>query len=78
MLSPDPHVNDCWRYIGPGPAHGILQRIVLSDAHEIVTVQESPLPRFSWAGIPEEFQKLFVFIVGPAPSWNRGGDLSFI
>lgn len=71
-------VNDCWRFIGPGPAHGILQRIVLNDAHEIVTVQESSFPRFSWLGSAEDFRKFFRFIVGPAPSWDRGGDLTFI
>jgi hypothetical protein len=52
-----------------------LQRIVFNDPHEIITVQESPLPRFSWLGAPDEFLKLFVFIVGPAPSWNRGGGV---
>ena len=65
-------VNDCWRYVGPGPAHGILQRIVLHDVHEIVSVQESPLPRFSWLGSVDDFLKFFRFVVGPAPSWDRG------
>jgi hypothetical protein len=66
-----PAVNDCWRYTGPGPAHGILQRIVLLEPHEVVSVQESPFPRFSWLGSVEDFQRFFVFIVGPAPMWDR-------
>lgn len=71
MITPDPVVNYCYRFVGPGPAHGILQRVVLLDPHEVVSVQESSEPRFSWAGTVEDFKKFFVFIVGPAPSWDR-------
>jgi hypothetical protein len=69
-----PRINDCWRYVGPGPAHGILQRIVLNDNKEIVSVQECSEPRFSWSGAVADFLKQFVFIVGPAPSWTRGAN----
>lgn len=66
-----PIAGHCFRYIGPGRANGILQRVVLADAHEVVCVQESLLPNYSWLGTLEDFRKLFVFVAGPMPGHNR-------
>lgn len=74
-MNPAPTIGHCWRFIGSGPAYGILQRIVLNDGKEIVSVQECSGPRFSWLGTVEDFLKEFVFVMGPAPSWNRGTNV---
>jgi hypothetical protein len=66
-----PRIGHCFRYVGPGPANGILQRVVLADAHQVVSVQEASAPRFSWSGALDEFWSQFVFITGPAPSAFR-------
>lgn len=61
----------CYRYIGEGEGNGVLQRVVIARPHEVVAVQEASVPRFSWSGSVTEFWENFVFIVGPAPSWQR-------
>lgn len=71
MLTKPPTINSCFRYVGPGLSNGILQRVVVSNKREVVAVQESREPAFAWFGTVVEFHKVFVFVVGPAPSWDR-------
>lgn len=64
-----PRRGYCFRQTGPGEAEGVLFRTVITNAEEVVAVQEALIPRWSWLGTPQEFWQNFVFIVGPAPSW---------
>lgn len=68
----NPYPNHCYRFIGSGPAHGVLQRVVIVDGDEVLAVQDSPSPNFSWLGTKDDFFKVFVFVYGPAPGYRRG------
>lgn len=56
-----PQFNQLWRYIGNGRGHGTVHRILRCSWKEIGTVQDSPIPDWTWLGEPEEFVKNFVF-----------------
>lgn len=64
--------NYCYRFIGGGPADGILMRVVTVDQDEVIAVQDSPQPRFSWLGTRAEFAVSFAFVYGPALVYYRG------
>lgn len=61
MKPPRAYLNQLWRYIGPGTATGTLHRVLLCKVREIGTVQEAPIPNWSWLGSPEEFYANFIF-----------------
>lgn len=72
--------NSCYRYVGEGPANGVLHRVLLvyrepnakgTMVTHVITVQESREPRYSWSGTLEEFCYQFVFTVGPMISAHR-------
>lgn len=78
MPQPLPPRNSLWRYIGPGFAHGAIQRVVISNALEIVSVHEFAGfallrggPQWSYLGTVEEFLRDFKF-VGSMPTPNSG------
>lgn len=56
-----PAFNQLWRYVGHDRGHGTVHRILRCTWREIGTVQESPVPDWSWLGAPEDFIKVFVF-----------------
>ena len=59
--TPNARLNQIWRYVGAGAAVGTLHRVLLCEPHEIGTVQEAPIPNWSWLGSPAEFYANFVF-----------------
>lgn len=59
-----PNTNTLWRYVGPGNAHGDIQRVVSADDVEVVTISERARPEqidWSYLGPTSEFPKMFKF-----------------
>ncbi len=70
-LLPLPIFGALFRYVGPGPASGLINRVLSISEEEIVTVHEALLPRYSWLGNGETFRREFVFLTGPPPTRHR-------
>lgn len=60
-----PNTQTLWRYVGPHPGHGDIQRVIWSDELEVVTVTETVSfgrTMWSWLGDLADFAKSFTFV----------------
>lgn len=80
---PSPRPNTLWRYVGGGAAHGSIQRVILSDVHEVVSVHEFAGfallrggPQWSYLGDVAEFLLNFRFL-GNMPAPYSAGRKSY-